>query len=166
LTAGFSFGFGKYDDFDRQSIRLFGLDAAVKKGPFELKGEWARFVLDRGPAEIAAGAPPASNGWYVEGDWHFFPKCWRGRSCFLDAESLFTLAVRYDRIDTDESARGIDRATRGDAFLDDRQRITFGVNFRPLQRTVIKVEYQWLPELPGIAAAKNDRFVVSFATYF
>src|SRR5262249_34889577 len=111
--AGFSFGFGKYDDFDRRSIRMFGFDAALRKGPFELKGEYAWFSLERGQAEIDAGAPGGASGWYVEGDWHFFPRCWRGRACLLNEESLFTIALRYDRIDTDDSARGIDRATRG-----------------------------------------------------
>ncbi len=54
---GFSFGWGKYDDKDDQDIVMAAFDWFVKKGPFELKGEYVRFELERGPAERAAGAP-------------------------------------------------------------------------------------------------------------
>ncbi len=166
LNLGFSFGWGKYDDADDQSVSMFGLDWTAKKGPFELIGEWAMLDLERGAAEIAGGVPGGASGWYIQGNYHFFPESWRSSSKFFGDESTFTLVARYGTMDTDDSAIGIDRAARGDAFRDDAQRFTVGMNFRPIEKTVFKIEYQWWFEADGIADANNDRFVMSFATFF
>lgn len=166
LNLGVSFGWGKYDAADRQAISMFGLDWTAKKGPFEVIGEWAMLDLERGAAEKAAGVPGGASGWYIQGNFHFFPESWRGTSSFFGDESTFTLVARYGTMDTDDSATGIDRAARGDAFRDDAQRLTAGINFRPIEKTVLKLEYQWWFEADGIADANNDRFVMSFATFF
>lgn len=163
---GLSLGHGKYDDAGKQTIEMAGVDWTLKKGPFELIGEYAVFNLERGPDEIAAGAPGGADGYYVQLNYHFFPESWRGSTAFFTEESTFTLALRYGSIDTDDSARAIDRMTRGDSYRDDLSRFTLGLNFRPVERTVVKVEYQFLEEPGGVASADNDRFVVSFATYF
>ncbi|MCA9322856.1 MAG: hypothetical protein KDB53_19100, partial [Planctomycetes bacterium] len=163
---GFSFGFSQYDDNDDRCMDLFGFDWFLRKGPFELKGEYAVFDLERGPAEIASGIPGGAEGYYVELAFHFFPESWRNTSRFFTDESTFTLVARYGTIDTDDSARGIDRMSRGDAFRDDLQRLAVGLNFRPIEKTVIRFEYQFFFEDGGIADADNDRFVISFATYF
>jgi len=168
LNVGVSFGWGKYDASDTQAISMFGLDWTAKKGPFEFIGEWAMIDLERGAAQIAAGVPGGADGWYIQGNYHFFPESWRSASKFFGDESTFTLVARYGTMDTDDSATGIDRAAtaRGDAFRDDAQRFTLGLNFRPIEKTVFKIEYQWWFEADGIADADNDRFVMSFATFF
>ncbi len=163
---GFSFGWGKYDDDDDQDIVMAAFDWFVKKGPFELKGEYVRFELERGPAERAAGAPDGAEGYYVELAFHFFPESWRGTSSFFTDESTFTLVARFGNIDTDTATQAIDRGARGDAFRDDLQRLTLGLAFRPIEKTVMRVEYQIFFEEDGIRDADNDRLVISFATYF
>ncbi len=166
VYLGVSFAFGRYDDRDAQDYTLFGFDWALKKGPFELIGEYACFDFDRSPREVALGVPGGAEGFYVQLNFHFFPEAWRGANRFFTEESTFTLVFRVGTMDTDDSTRGIDRALRGDAFRDDPWRYTVGFNFRPIEKTVIKIEYQFWVETSGIDDADNDRFVVSFATYF
>lgn len=166
FNLGFSFANGEYDDDNRQDITMFGIDGTIRVGPFELLGEYAAANLERGPAQAAAGVPGGMDGWYVQLNYHFFPDTWRGTWRFFTEESTFTLVFRYGTTDTDDSALGIDRAARGDAFRDDLQHATFGVNFRPLEKTVFKIEYQWFFEKDGIDDAANDRLVFSIATYF
>lgn len=165
LTLGFSGAHGTYSSNARHAISMWGVDVFARKGPFELVGEAAFANLGRDAALIAAGAPGGTSGWYVEGRWHFFPSGWRGDSAWGNDESTFTFVVREERVDTDDSASGIDFGTRGAAMRDDLRRTTIGVNFRPVERSVIKLEYQFLREARGIDV-DNDRIVLSFATSF
>ncbi len=161
---GLSFGWGKYDDQNDQAMNMFAFDWTVKKGDFELIGEYALFNLDRSPREVALGAPSGAEGFYAQVNYHFFPESWRGATKFFTEESTFTFVVRVGNMDTDDSSTGIDRTTRGDGFRDDTWRYTVGLNFRPIEKTVIKIEYQFWLEPSGISDADNDRFVISFAT--
>ncbi|MCA9298632.1 MAG: hypothetical protein KDA28_06175, partial [Phycisphaerales bacterium] len=163
---GLSFGFGRYDDRDQRDYRLFGFDWSLKKGDFELIGEYARFDLDRGTREKALGVPGGAEGFYLQLNFHFFPESWRGTTRFFTEESTFTLVFRVGTMDTDDVTEGIDRALRGDAYRDDPWRYTIGLNFRPVEKTVLKFEYQFWVESGGIDDADNDRFVCSLATYF
>ncbi len=163
---GLSFGWGKYDDENKQNMVMFGFDWTVKKGDFELIGEYALYDLERSPREVALGAPGGAEGFYAQVNYHFFPDSWRGINQFFTEESTFTLVFRIGNMDTDDSATGIDRNTRGDGFRDDTWRYTIGLNFRPIEKTVITVEYQFWDEVSGIPSAENDRFVISFATSF
>jgi hypothetical protein len=156
---------GRYDNLGRHEVSLFGLDAFLKKGPFEVLGEVVWGDLERDAAQIMAGAPGGLSGWYAEGRFHFFPDAWRGANPWFGEEATFTLVFRAESVDTDDSATAIDFATRGNALRDDVERYTVGLNFRPIEKTVLKIEYQFLLE-PGGFGADNDRFVVSFATSF
>jgi hypothetical protein len=163
---GTSLATGKYDDAGQQWLTMWGFDWTVKQGPFELVGEYARAWLDRGAPEIAAGVPPGMEGWYIEGRLHFFPDGWRQALPIFTESSTFTLVARYGQADTDTSGTAVDFAARGDAYRDDRTRLTVGLNFRPVEKTVFKFEYQWFFEPAGIPDLDNNRLVVSFATYF
>lgn len=162
---GFSGAWSRYDNAAKQDLTLFGFDAFLKKGPFELLGEAAFGDLERDAALVTAGAPGGLSGWYVEGRFHFFPEAWRGAGAWFGPESTFTFVLRAELVDTDDSATAIDFATRGGAMRDDVERYTIGLNFRPVEKTVIKIEYQLLLE-PGGFGVDNDRFVVSFAASF
>ncbi|MEZ6196141.1 MAG: hypothetical protein R3F20_10520 [Planctomycetota bacterium] len=165
-SIGLSFGFGRYDEGDDRSMRMFALDWTFREGPFEFIGEYACVDLERGAAEVAAGVPGGASGYYLQLNYHFFVDSWVGTTPFFTEESTFTLVVRYGTIDTDDSALGIDRDSRGAGFRDDLRRVTFGINFRPVEKTVIKLEYQWFPEFDGIDEVGNDRIVLSVASYF
>ncbi len=165
LSFGASGAFGRYDNAGDHDLSLFGFDLFVKKGPFEVLGEAVFGDLDRDAALVAAGAPGGLSGWYVEGRFHFFPDAWRGDGAWFGEESTFTLVFRAESVDTDDSATAIDFATRGRGMRDDVERYTIGFNFRPVEKTVVKIEYQFLRE-PGGFERDNDRLVLSCAVSF
>lgn len=162
---GFSFGYGMYDDASEHTILMLGFDWRIAVGPFEFLGEYAFIDLERDAAQIAAGAPGQASGYYLQVNWHFFPDSWRDGGAWTNDQSTFTLVTRFGMADTDDSGTGVDRGSRGAAFRDDLKRLTFGVNYRPVEGTVIKFEYQFLLE-DGVRGADNDRIVMSIATYF
>lgn len=166
LTFGVSGLIGKYDGSGEREARMWGFDGRVRKGPFELLGEFASLRLDDG-ATLATPVPPGMEGWYAEARWRFFPfdESWRGMR-MLGERSTFSLNLRYDSVDTDISGTAVDFATRGDAYRDDRSRWSFGLSFRPVVQSVFKLEYQWFPEPASLPDVDNDRIVASFATYF
>ncbi|NRA94824.1 MAG: hypothetical protein HRU14_01295 [Planctomycetes bacterium] len=166
LNLGGSIAHGKYDGDGDHSLTMVGFDWTLKQGPFELVGEYANLDINRGADEVMAGIPGGMGGWYVEGRFHFFPDSWRGTNAFFTDQSTFTLVVRYGEADTDDSGTAVDFAARGDGYRDDRRRLTLGFNFRPVESTVFKIEYQIFLEPSGIEDVDNNRFVVSFATYF
>jgi hypothetical protein len=96
------------------------------------------------------------DGYYVQGNYHFLPKFLQrwSPSYFTDA-STFTAVVRWDQINTNSE------------FSDTKkERLTFGFNFRPVEDTVFKVDYQFNFEDGKNNRVKNDGLVVSLATYF
>lgn len=170
LGLGVSGMCGKYDDENQQTATMLGFDWRLRKGPFELLGEYAKLNLDRGPGEmttsVTTNVPGGMDGWYAELRYHFFPESWRADDGLLGPRSTFCATLRYDSIDSDTGTTAVDFASRGDAYRDDRRRLTCGLSFRPVQQSVFKLEYQWFPEHSGIASVDNDRIVFSFATYF
>ncbi len=166
LSFGVSGLSGKYDGAGEREARMWGFDGRLRKGPFELLGEYANLRLEDG-ATLATPVPPGMEGWYAEARWRFFPfdESWRGMR-MLGERSTFSLNLRFDSVDTDVSGTAVDFATRGDAYRDDRSRWSFGLSFRPVAQSVFKVEYQWFPEPGPLPDVDNDRIVASFATYF
>jgi hypothetical protein len=163
---GGSFGIGQYDDDDRRQILMYGVDWLFRIGPVELLGEYARIDLEREAPEKAMGLPESLDGLFAQVNFHFFPDSWRGATPFFTEESTFTLVFRFDTADLDTSVTGADFMDSGAGYRDDRRRYTIGFNFRPVERSVFKIEYQFIDEPDGIEDVDNDRFVVSFATYF
>jgi hypothetical protein len=156
LEIGASGTWGKWDDDNRLADYGYGLDLFVKRGPFELIAEymWLR-------AERAAGAPDTEpgvmDGWYVQVAYHFFPASWRGKHKLLTQESTFTLVVRIEDLD-------LNHDTTGTTFRDDLFQTTLGLNFRPVERTVWKLDFVWIDsEQDG---SPEYRFLMSWATYF
>ena len=96
------------------------------------------------------------DGYYVQGNYHFLPRFLRrwAPSYFTEA-STFTAVVRWDQINTNSE------------FSDTkRERLTFGLNFRPVEDTVFKVDYQFNFEDGKKNFIRNDGLVLSVATYF
>ena len=166
LNIGASFGTGRYDDDNHESITMVGFDLTLKRGAFELVGEYAQIRFSRSSEQRMAGIPRGMQGWYVEARFHFFPESWRGTHALLTNSSTFTLVARYGQADTDIDHTAVDFGARGDRYRDDRRRLTVGFNFRPVERTVIKLEYQIFFEPSSIPDVDNNRLVASFATYF
>lgn len=125
---------------------LLGLagDINFKRGPFELVGDYAYWDFENGAlidhdndnAADEISAPKYMRGFYLEPRYHFWPKflsnTFLGRG-FNDPK--LTLVGRYDWVDI---------ADDGDAGTgsNKEKRYTLGLNYRPVESWVFKLEYQ------------------------
>ncbi len=162
-------------------ISLFALDWTLQRGPFEIIGESAWSRISNNNATGVAGnsiGPAGMQGYYIQGNYHFMPeflKKW-APSHFSDA-STFTAVVRWERVDTDTDNR-TKTATNTVGNRRELERLTLGINFRPIEDTVIKFDWQFNTQqnakglVPGgdNAGASNpmngNGFLIQAATYF
>ncbi len=134
---------------ERRSLTLFVLDADVAWRRFELQGEYARASIDV-PTQSAIFAESQS-GYYLQLNSHF------GHGWFAEMPgSQFTGIVRYGLVDFDTDTDG-----------DSHRRLTLGVNFRPLEDSVFKLDYQrnWTRDAFE-NQGKGAALIFSVATYF
>jgi hypothetical protein len=161
-------GSGAYSTYNADSDRrltLYAVDLTLQRGPFELIGEGALARIEDNFG--AAIGPAGMRGYYIQGNYHFLPeflKRWAPKH-FTDA-STFTAVVRWDDVDTDTD----DRTLASGGNRRELQRITAGLNFRPVEDTVFKFDYQFNSQL-NTNVAEVDRidgngFLFSVATYF
>jgi len=96
------------------------------------------------------------DGFYVQGNYHFMPQSLRrwAPSYFTEA-STFTGVLRWDEANTNSELAETAR-----------QRLTLGLNFRPIEDTVFKADYQFNFEDGKNNRIRNDGLVLSVATYF
>jgi len=152
-TLGTDFGVsvhtGKYDDADTLNLTIGSLDAKVTFGPWELQGELAmvRADIDRSKYPTAADS---QLGYYAQANYHLLHDV-------LMNGSVVTLVVRGDYVDLNTDQPG---ATEDG--------LTLGVNFRPTEETVFKLDYSWarLTPVGGTRQDADNVFFFSFATYF
>ncbi|NOS82327.1 MAG: hypothetical protein E8D46_16245 [Nitrospira sp.] len=152
-------------------ISIFALDWTLQRGPFEVIGEsaWSR-ISNNGTG------PAGMQGYYVQGNYHFMPeflKKW-APSHFSEA-STFTAVVRWEQVDTDTDDR-TKVLTAGNRR--ELERLTLGLNFRPIPDTVFKFDWQFnsqknaqgLVNGGDFAGSTNpingNGFLVQMATYF
>ena len=168
IEVGGSGYFGTYDPASKRPLAIWAADWTFQRGPFELIGE-AAWVYARDNSKDLNGTPfldltspvghllpQRMDGYYVQGNYHFLPQFLRrwAPSYFTEA-STFTAVVRWDSINTNSE------------FSDTKkERLTFGLNFRPVEDTVFKVDYQFNFEDGKNNRVRNDGLVLSVATYF
>jgi hypothetical protein len=128
-------------------IGIYAIDWTLQRGPFEVIGEaaWARIEGNQG-APAGSGAqqgPSGMRGYYVQGNYHFMPEFLKklAPSHFTDA-STFTAVIRWETVDTDTS-NFTKVAGGGLSNQRDLQRLTLGLNFRPIEDTVFKFDWQF-----------------------
>src|SRR6058998_2012236 len=165
VEIGGSGYFGSYDPASKRPLSIWAADWTFQRGPFELIGEAAWVYtrdnnrnLDATFAFDANGRPlpRRMDGFYVQSNYHFMPEVLRrwAPTYFTEA-STFTGVVRWDDINTNSE------------FADTaRQRLTLGLNFRPIEDTVFKADYQFNFEDGKNNRIRNDGLVLSVATYF
>jgi len=162
-------------------ISIFALDWTLQKGPFEVIGEsaWSRISNNNATGATGNGIGPAGmQGYYIQGNYHFMPdflKKW-APSHFSDA-STFTAVVRWEHVDTDTD----DRTRNAPNTLGNRrelERLTLGLNFRPIEDTVFKFDWQFNTQknATGLVNAgdlgtanspmNGNGFLIQAATYF
>jgi hypothetical protein len=165
----------------QSALNLFAVDWTLQRGPFELIGEsaWA-WISNNGVTGVTgAGVGPGKMfGYYVQGNYHFMPDILKklAPSHFSDA-STFTFTVRWEQVDTDTD----NRTLGGGNTLGNRReldRLTVGLNFRPIEDTVFKINWQHNTQngALGLTPAGDlgnsnspidgDGFLFQAATYF
>ena len=175
LEIGMSTYYGKFGRSGnstrngKDSIFGIGSDIDFKRGPFELVGDFAYFDFEDGAlvdhdnsnATAAVSAPKYMRGFYIEPRYHFWPKflsnTFLGRG-FKDPK--LTLVGRYDWVDIGDD---------GDAGTgaNEERRYTIGMNYRPIESWVFKLEYQWnRTKNEVLERGNNDGVMASMAIGF
>jgi hypothetical protein len=169
-------------------VDMYAIDWTLQKGPWELIGEshWIRISGNQQGTNVG---PSGMAGYYVQANYHFLPDVLKklAPDHFTDA-STFTAVVRWEQIDTDTTditrnacLAGISPAASCPGNVRELSRLTVGLNFRPIEDTVFKIDYQWNNQLNTQAnnfatniPTSTDRgnrvdsngFMAMLATYF
>lgn len=162
--VGLSGHFGDYDEKGENLLAIYAVDTTLQYGPFELIGEYAVAHIERDGSVATFNAsrrreqdkiPGRLDGAYVQLNYHFMLEWLKANlPSVFGPESIFTLVGRYDWIDLGTN----------DSPIGERQRWSSGINFRPVEDTVFKFEYQFNDgDRPADDA---DALVASVATYF
>lgn len=164
------------------NIDIFAVDWTLQRGPFELIGEAAWTRISNNNATGVANNPigPAGMfGYYVQGNYHFMPDFLKrlAPTHFTDA-STFTATIRWEQVDTDTDNRTI-RAGNTLGNRRELDRLTVGLNYRPIEDMVFKVNWQYNTQndnAKGLVPAGDlgtasspmdgDGFLFQAATYF
>ncbi len=157
-------------------IDIFAIDWTLQRGPFEVIGESAWTRISRN-INGTTNAPAGMQGYYIQGNYHFMPdflKKW-APGHFTDA-STFTAVVRWEHVDTDTDDRT--RFAAGGGNRRELERLTLGLNFRPIEDTVFKFDWQFNTQknatglvnggdLGSAGSPMNGNgFLIQAATYF
>jgi hypothetical protein len=166
-------------------LSITALDWTFQRGPLEVIGEaaWAYArgnsravqgntigfspgsLLNQIGGNSGVGTPPQRmDGFYIQSNYHFMPEFLSNFSPKrFGPGSTFTAVFRYDRVNTN-----LDNSN-GTGGWGNLQQFSFGVNYRPIQDTAIKLSYQYQPmafDPNTLERIHNSAVVMSIATYF
>ena len=178
---------GKWDKNDEHDLTLLAIDGNLQRGPFDIQGEaaWANaeghgtrtiddndnviFTQDTTGATRRRQAvdfrsyvvPENMFGYYVQLNYHFMPEAFtRALPSYFGQDSTFTGVIRWGQVDTntddDNNPNAIDR-------------LTLGLNFRPIEDSVIKFAYTFNrheKENNDTSGTDRDGFQINLSTYF
>ena len=94
----------------------------TRDSALEFLGEYANAGIGKGPG-IDPSVPERMQGYWGQVNVHFLEDAVR-------KDSSFTGTARWDTLDTDLRDP-----------VNDKERLTLGINFRPIQQTVFKLNY-------------------------
>lgn len=135
---------------ERRYLRIFGFDWEYRRSRFSFVGEYARAGVDLTPG-FTGFLPDSQQGAYAQISYRFLT----GLTSTLPSSSM-TGVLRAEGVDFDRDATG-----------DGQRRITFGLNFRPVEDTVFKLDFQMDRTTDALnVAAVGRSFLFSVATYF
>ncbi len=157
--VGLSAHAGKYDDGADNTMVIWAVDGIFQPARFvpelgglEFQGEFARAEIERDALARSSGVPGDLWGYYGQANYHFmFDFLREAVPAVFREESTFTLVTRLDETDLDSNRS---------------ERVTVGLNFRPVEDTVFKFDYQLNLEDWDHREIDNDAFVFSVASYF
>ncbi|HVR74929.1 MAG TPA: DUF4148 domain-containing protein [Planctomycetota bacterium] len=166
FEVGASAHHGAYDEGGDNDMTIAALDMSwripeitpcdIPIGPIEILAEGAYAFIERDSFARARGVPDDMWGYYVQANYHFLPERYLPAGTKLTTsifpESTFTLVGQWGQVDLDGNRM---------------QRATVGLNFRPVESTVFKLDYQF-NRGTGLApdSADDDAFLASLASYF
>ena len=178
---------GKWDKDDKHDLTLWAIDGALQRGPFELMGE-AAWGNTEGPKYVVVSegttvftsddddsarrrletkddklftTPSNMFGYYVQLNYHFMPEgLTRALPSYFGQDSTFTGIVRWGKADANTDS-DINNST-------DEERLTLGLNFRPIEDSVIKLAYTWNRRGVNNPAGATDHngFQFNLSSYF
>jgi hypothetical protein len=182
---------GKWDKNDKHDLTLLAIDGNLQRGAFDIQGEaaWANAegygthtLLDDTPGFtqdttgatrrqiVRAGGssyvvPENMFGYYVQLNYHFMPDALtKALPGYFGRDSTFTGILRWGQVDTN---------TGSDNNKNRIDRLTLGLNFRPLEDSVIKLAYTFnrhgkFFDDDGVLHGASDRngFQFNMSTYF
>ena len=177
---------GKWDADDEDDLTLLAIDGNLQRGPFDIQGEAAWANIDgsgeystkdgtiltsdttgqtRRETPIEGGqkyiVPENMFGYYVQLNYHFMPEALtRAFPSYFGQDSTFTGVIRWGQVDTN---------TNSDNNLNAIDRFTIGLNFRPVEDSVIKFAYTF-DNHEKTSSTGSDRnaagFQFNMSTYF
>jgi len=154
-VSGYTGKFNQSNDL----INGIGLDFLSTWGPLELLGEYAFFDIDSPAAGTAL--PERATGFYLQGNYHFWPHVLD--QTFLGSgfdNPTFTFVTRLGLVEIEDD----NDLTTGD---NSEGRLTFGLNYRPVESWVLKLEYQINSNHnENLERGGNDGFIASVAMGF
>lgn len=152
LELGASGYRGEYDDQGRR-IQMVSGDLTARLGRLEFQGEYVRAFIDPGfvqgfsagsPANTRAPIPTDMQGWYLQSNLHFtVPWLWKYLPEDL-SDSVLTAVLRYEQTDTNLA----------EINQFDVDKLTFGLNYRPIEGYVWKNEVQLVSN--GAGGVRRD----------
>lgn len=155
--VGFSGYWGNYNELN-DAITGGAIDWMCVWGQLEFIGEYAYFDVDE-----PAGSDVADTleGYYLQANYHFWPPFLSDTFLGTGFENpTFTLIGRYGSIEIDDDADD-------DIGDNEEQRFTLGVNYRPVESWVFKMEHQWnSTDAESLERGDNNGFAASMAIAF
>lgn len=149
---GASYHTGTWDTAGQNPLTLLALDWGYQWKALEFLGEYGNAQIGRSSGTHSS-VPGRMDGYYLQLNVHFLDD-------LIRKGSVFTGVIRWDHADLDllnqTSAKSANNS----------QRLTFGMNFRPLEQTVFKIDYQINYEDFYVPGKDNNAWVLGFATYF
>ena len=136
LEVGASAHHGAYDESGNNDLTIAAADLTwqipelgsgdVPIGPIEVLAEWAYAFIERNSFARASDVPDDLWGYYVQMNYHFLPEGFLPAGTKLTTalfpDSTFTLVGQWGQVDLDGNRQ---------------QRFTLGLNFRPVESTVL-----------------------------
>ena len=132
MDLGVSAHTGPYDDAGDETLTIVAIDGSYNRGRFDFNAEFASATVGGADDERRSGYHGQVGYHFAQGLLAQFPN------------SICTASFRYDFIDLDEETR-----------------YTFGLNFRPEEETVLKLDYEIYEQ-----DDESSGLILSVASYF
>ncbi len=150
---------------EEDSIKGIGLDFLTTWGPLEVLGEWAYFGTQESPRINGMGTGDITNhlqGMYIQTNYHFWfdvlNDTFLGKSF---SNPTFTAVGRFDWAEIDDDGDAVGGSNN------EEWRFTLGLNYRPVESWVLKLEYQNnFTRYEPLERGDNEGFIASIAMGF